>query len=428
MRVKALFLAGNIFGVGLLVSTVICSVRYYNGSFDMGLHYALISRIGEGFSFPACGTDGDRYLEVMCSYPALTHLLAAVLGRLVGSPFLGMVLLTAGSVFVAYASILSMMKFEKDIRSVYATIALCLVCLMMGRHVSMIGAEVRGNFFFSQLVGTALLFAVVAFQPQIKFGTSIVFIFVFGWIYPIAAVELACTSIVSMVLARQSLGRIATFVALAASAIYFHPLFQSSSSNAGNNGDIGTGFVPAAWTMPIVFTLAGLSVFAAWALGKRRLPAFNAFISLSAGIAGAAIMQWAAFILLGQGSEYIVYKHLFVSVTMLAANLIIMVLFITLPAIPAVRLKNSTMLSIRVVGAVFCSMTILPPIGGGRSVLAFANAEKEAMANKDTINGLRNHHEKFALEVALKKVPISTTANQHFREMSSSLISPPDPR
>ena len=407
----------GILALELIGATLLCSIRYHNVSFDMGLHYAVISYIQEHFRFPSCGSVADAYLEIMCGYPPLTHTLAATVGYLVGSPFLGMIFVTAASVFVLYAAILSMMRFKKDLASVYAAIAICIVCLVLIRYTSMIGAEVRRNYFFSQLVGSALLFGFVATQRRLHPLPSLIFMVVLGWVYPIAAVQLGCATIISMMLLREAPAKIGVYALLASAAIFLHPLFRSSSGIANNNGDIGTGYIPEVWTMPIVWALAASSGGLFWYFMHEKLPLRNPiqFISISAAIACAALVQWAVFVVLGKGSDYIVYKHLFGAFTMLVANIIVWSIVIAYPSIQELEMRRWATACGIAIAAVFCSMTIIPPVGG-LSTRAFARTERDARLSRQILNSA-NHHEQFALEIAIGKMPITETADRHIQAM-----------
>ena len=391
----------------------------------MGLHYALITRIQENFSLPNCVTTSDAYLEVMCGYPPLTHALAASIGYLVGSPFLGMIFSTAASVFIIYAAILSMMKFEKDILSLYAAAAFCFVCLVFFRHTPMLGAEVRGNFFFSQVVGTAMVFAFIATQRAPRPVASVVFVFILGWAYPIAAIQLGCAAVASMILTRRRILPTFLLAVCAASAVIFHPLFQASVGIASHNGDIGTGYIPASWTTFIIFALTGSSAIIYWKRLSLQLPLQNptALPAISAGVAAAAGLQWAAFTFFVKGSEYIVQKHLFVCVTLLTANIIIILFTFAHETIKPTRFQKKHIAPVIVSAAFFCCLTILPPFGGGRSVWEFVRAEKLARATPNTKSNLSNHQEQFALDVGVRRDPITPTAQRHFEEMHHSLSS-----
>lgn len=396
-----------------------CSIRYHNISFDMGQHYALISYIDEHFALPTCGRDTDLYLDIMCGYPPAAHILAAFFGHSLGSPFFGMILVSAAGVFTVYAAILSLLRFEKDIATVYAATALASACLLM--HASMLGAEINRNFFFSQLVGTAVFLGYATVQPTLGALPSLIAVFLLGWVYPITAVQLGCTAISSMILSRQTMVKVLLFAVLAVGAVYFHPLFRPSAGLASNNGMIGTGHIPAYWTIFVVIALGISSASLCWLNRKENLPLIRPipFISISAGVAAAGLLQYAALKVLGQGSDYIVYKHLFGAFTMLVANIIVWAVIVAYRSINGVRLSRSTMAWVAALGAVFCSMTAIPPFGGV-STRAFANAERLARLSPNTV-GLSNHYEQFALEVAVSKMPIAETADRHIRAMQLSL-------
>ena len=149
----------------------------------------------------------------------------------------------------------------------------------------------------------------------------------------------------------------------------------------------------------------------------EKLPLRNPiqFISISAAIACAALVQWAVFVVLGKGSDYIVYKHLFGAFTMLVANIIVWSIVIAYPSIQELEMRRWATACGIAIAAVFCSMTIIPPIGG-LSTRAFARTERDARLSRQILNSA-NHHEQFALEIAIGKMPITETANRHIQAM-----------
>lgn len=412
MRPRAISTIG--FGAAMLA----CSTRYHNISFDMGQHYALISYIEEHFALPTCGSDSDLYLDIMCGYPPVAHIIAAIFGYFARSPFFGMILVSAAGVFTIYAAILSMLRFEKDMASLYAAIALVSACFLM--HASMLGAEVNRNYFFSQLVGTAFFLGFVTTERSLRPFPTLIAIFLLGWVYPITAVQLGCTAIISMLISRQTIISILPFVISAAGAVYFHPLFHSSAALANNNGVIGSGHIPAEWTIFVVIALAISSALLFWSYRRGVLPLLRPipFISISAGIAGAGVVQYAALRLLSQGSDYIVYKHLFGAFTMLVANIIVWIIVVSYRFIDRAKVSHLRMAWAAALGAVFCSMTAISPFGGF-STRSFADAERASRLSQSIVS-LDNHYEQFALEVAVLKKPIVETADRHIREMQLS--------
>jgi hypothetical protein len=350
----------------------------------MGLHYALVFHFFDN----DCST-----LEVMCQYPSIPHALAASFGAVVQSPFLGMIVISSCAVLLAYASLLALMRAPDESTTAISFIIFSLICLAgSGRRLPMIGNEIRGNFFFGQLVGTAVMLAFVAFFPRLRPTISLVAVFLASYVYPISAVQLGAAAICSMLFRKEFQLTTIFYIGLIIVAIRFHPVFKVSAGLASNDGAIATGIVPAGWTIYLAVSLLILSTYlAVW---HQRIP----LAAVGAGIAGAAIAQWGALTFFQIGAPYIVAKHLFGIVTMLAATgSVIMAGFINQKG---VRYSPLAMIG----GAIICTMAVLWP--AGNSTFAFVKAERVA-------GTLVDPRDQFALNVG----PIGMVISEAVRDI-----------
>ena len=98
----------------MLATVAICGWNYHNGSFDMGLHYSLITYLADHQHLPNCEIPADVYLSEFCYYPPIAHIAGALLGGLTGSSFLGMHLLTVAAVYVCYVAFFTLLRFKDE--------------------------------------------------------------------------------------------------------------------------------------------------------------------------------------------------------------------------------------------------------------------------------------------------------------------------
>lgn len=302
--------------IGAIVSLLACGWYYRNGSFDFGMHYALIAYVFDHWSVPS---RADHYLEIMQDYPPAAHAGAAVIGTAFGSPVIGMHLLTVLSIFISYAALFWQMRFQTARPTFWAFGMTAAVLVFTCRSPSWLGVEVVGNYFFAHIVGTACVLSFVAVQHRAHAVAAVIGIFLLGWVYPLSAVQLACIATIWIVLQRDAAWKIGVFAICAAAAICFHPSFQASVANASHNGDIGTGFLPKSSVYPAtaLLTLVSGTLAIEYRCGRLKLISGPAFIATSSGIAAAAIVQMIALHVVGKGSQYLVYKHMFLVTTLL---------------------------------------------------------------------------------------------------------------
>jgi uncharacterized membrane protein YeaQ/YmgE (transglycosylase-associated protein family) len=367
--------------LGLLV-VFSWSGRHYSGSFDFGLHYALIHHIHGHLAWPK---EVLPNLAEMSSYPAITHTLGAMAGYITGSPITGMTTVSFLSVFGSYVVILRLARFDKCAPTLLALAIFIIIVAALHRRNIFVGGEINGNFFYAQVVSFFIVLSAIQATFFGRFGPvsvavgSIVITFGLGWVFPMAMVQFACATLAYFGLGtlrglmadrRAALLYGGLLVALAAAlpaAVVLHPTFGLITRIAANEGAIGIGGL-SVQAVPAILLLCGVPIVTLAALylfGKLKVERPLVLVTTALGIFGAALAQVLAR-KLGMGSNYGVAKHLFpvatmtaVVVAVLIANAVAPWLEKRLPAFPA--LGGSA-----VALAAFATFAILFSRGGNR--------------------------------------------------------------
>ena len=150
----------------ILILPVICFafVLYFHdviwsGSTDLGQHYALAARLADKWmltaDYPALG--------VMNIYPRAGHIVAAGVGGLVGSSFLGLQIVALSAVSVLWLCAVLMLGSLPRLQAALTmmTLLLLLVINKLVFRLDLHGREIVENFFFAQLVGHCFLFVAI---------------------------------------------------------------------------------------------------------------------------------------------------------------------------------------------------------------------------------------------------------------------------
>jgi hypothetical protein len=306
-------------------------------SVDLAHHYALVARLSDLWTLPHAL---DPSLGEMNVYPRLAHQAAAILGRLAGSPLLGLQLVTVGSLLLFWASvgwIVQTLPRGAALATALALAALLLLnlsTLQMQVH----GDEVAGNFFYSQLAAQAFIFAVlagcltldVAGQPAWLRDVLLAgAVWVATSIHLMPALELLCVMGVLVTLDLSRLWRdrragppgaalpAAALLVAALVLLTTHPAFRAMSSISNNNGTMFINHLSSVKAMlnysVIVAALSGFVVWRWLALerreGSRALLALKYVGAYGLAVSGLCLLQALAW-KFGFGSEYAVKKYI----------------------------------------------------------------------------------------------------------------------
>ena len=153
-------LAGHVLAVGALILTF--GLGVYSLSIDVAHHFLLIDALGkeDPSTFAAIPA-----MQPMAHYPRGSHWLAAGLGMLIGSPYAAMWLLGLLSVYVRYYALGRLAQLSGGYVALAAFAFLVLVLRSTG---AMTGHEIIGNFFYSQLVATAIFFVLLVLAASMR--------------------------------------------------------------------------------------------------------------------------------------------------------------------------------------------------------------------------------------------------------------------
>ena len=323
----------------------------WSGSVDIALHYALITRITEYWQLPATF---DPSLGPMNTYPNYSHILAAILGTLFGSPF-------AGMQFVALASLaglwsgFALMFFSLPRRALWIVSVALAVLFSVNWffvHLEIFGHELLGNFFFAQLAAQAAAVVILAFIMFVEragihpiFGHLILAcsVPIIQHFHLMPALQLFATW--GLLIAWNSWaahkgdrvktllpGLLAMIVSLL--LLVVDPAFQIMVKISEHNGSMGLAYTPTRLALAIecviVIILSSFLLIQWWRLGSARkngiLLKYMSLYSIS--IAGLCLLQ-IIILKLGVGSEYAIKKYGFALNTslLLELPLLLVVLF-----------------------------------------------------------------------------------------------------
>ncbi|MFC0166889.1 DUF7024 domain-containing protein [Pseudoduganella danionis] len=302
---------------------------------DLGHHYALTARLYQDWSL-APGI--DRSLGEMNIYPRGSHQLAALLGKLLGSPLAGMQLLAGLSIALIWAT-LSAVLLALPLRARWCC-ALLLAALALANRASLQlfvhASEISGYYFYAQLVGHAgaLLVLLAALLLERRGARAWCrHLFIIAGIAVVALVHLLPASELLGLLGAsllfdlcqrrptlRQLGASAALAVLGALVFIKHPSYIAMKEIAANNGVLDLVYIPNMKSMAVLaLAVLVLAALLAWrwrslahtapaqgrqALGLKYLALYGVAVS------GMCVLQLIA-LQLGQGSEYAVKKHIF---------------------------------------------------------------------------------------------------------------------
>lgn len=307
----------------------------YAHSTDLGHHYALTARLYQDWSLPP---GVDRSLGEMNFYPRGSHQLAALLGKLLGSPLAGMQLLSGLSIAVIWGALCAVL-LALPLRARWCS-ALLLAGLMLGNSASLQlfihASEIGGYYFYAQLVGHAgaalVLLAVMVLERRgapawCRHLLIIAGIAVVALVHLLPASELlgllGASLLLDLCQRRPTLRQLATSAALALlGALVFikHPNYIAMKEIAANNGALDLAYIHNMQGMALLAcAVLALALLLAWRwrqLAQRGAEPASQSLGLKylalygVAVSGMCVLQLLA-LKLGQGSEYAVKKHIF---------------------------------------------------------------------------------------------------------------------
>lgn len=317
----------------------------FSASPDVAHHYALIRWLMEHWSV---GTDAPPVLGEMAIYPRYAHALAAVLGTMFNSPFIGMQLVTTLALLTCWASIANLSRlFPGSLSWVFSITLIALLALnSCTLHLDLFGHEIVVNYFFSQMVGQACLMVVLfaaAASERARGGGSTASValaiiassLAFAGIHLLPALEGIAYGLLLLTVHAFSargprLGWVALvgLVAVAAGALLLsHPAFKAMRAISENDGYLplaALDSLPRLLTLAIATGVLSVALVGISVPGHRWYSPRLAAVARHLGCAGAAVsglcVLQAFAAVFGYGSNYACRKYAFGLVTFFALN------------------------------------------------------------------------------------------------------------
>ena len=333
--------------VGLFVLGERTAWRFTGSGADMANHYALTYWFAHNWSLPSAD---DLTLDVLARNPPVANIVAALVGRLVDSPFKGLHLVALAAVVLIWTAIAALLTTLPSPRRWIALGLLAVLLCLNTPHgflsLNVHGFEIVVNFFFAQVVGQVLVWWLVWFavrrrlagRSPISTAVPIAIVAVLSTsIHALAAVELlglvGCLSAAEM-WARWRAGRrdlrsqgVPILLAVAtAGAIALTPGFRAQRGFSANDGYLEVDYM--SWLGSYISVALLVLVVSMMLLVKsadRRLERTTTAVLQGLGFVGIAIatscLAQAILLAAGEGSPYAVKKYAFGLLTVLAVDI-----------------------------------------------------------------------------------------------------------
>ncbi|MFA0929797.1 hypothetical protein RA263_25900 [Pseudomonas syringae pv. tagetis] len=318
-------------------------------SVDLAHHYALAYRIAENFNLV---NSNDPTLGEMNYYPRLSHVMAAIVGWPLHSTFLGLQVVSLLSLAALWGGFIYMLNTlpRRVARASTLTLVLLLLVNRYVFHFDVHGAEIVGNYFYSQLVGqaVAVLGMAVAVFLEVRRGRGTAYVFLIGVIALNTGVHLLPTLELLGLLAGLVLFNaysdfldkklsVAAAVAsllipvVALAGVVLNPAFSSMRKISENDGSLSFFNI----TYPTgVATLCVLGIILSLVLlilhvKNRSMLGYPAvkYLAIYGGAVSCLCLLQMVLVKFGMGSDYAVKKYVFGIVSHLFVSLAILLGF-----------------------------------------------------------------------------------------------------
>lgn len=306
-------------------------------SIDLAHHYALVARLSDSWFIPYAG---DSSLSEMNYYPRSSHLLAVVIGKIFGSPLMGIHVTTLISIIFVWMSVITIVWSMPKKAAIFVGVALSSILLINHYypHFDLHGGEVDPHFFFAQLVAQAFVLMVIALtlhvdsvklKRPLRDLLLILAIYITVGIHLLPALELLCffIALLGIELYQKlsseknkwlTLGTTLTVIATASTVLFLHPAFARMRQISLHNGGLEIQYFsgPHAFLLYSSLIAAGSSLLIrTWfSMGQtdlaQRYRAIKYIGLYGLAVSGLCMAQVLA-LYLGYGSEYAVKKYIF---------------------------------------------------------------------------------------------------------------------
>ena len=262
----------------------------------------------------------------MLNYPPGAHILAAMIGLLLGSTLNAMFLTGAIYAFGIYVVLGVLM--QRAAGREFAAAALITIVLLLGAGAThqLSGNEIIENFYYAQLAGDCVMLVafalLVGWTPKSPFTwlfSAAVAIAVVETFYVLSAVRLALALVLYQLprvwrAQERNVKVCAVFVLMLPALVPLHPSFMSMVQNSAHDGTISVS-MPSMLVSVALLLAVTLPIWMKQAIfGVKDDFALNC---LGLGVALTAVVQIIAFFGLGLGSAYAIKKHAFLVGTLL---------------------------------------------------------------------------------------------------------------
>jgi hypothetical protein len=295
-------------------------------SIDFALHYGLVDALMK------TGVADPQTVGVMSAYPRLGHWMAAGFGYLIGSGVVAMWLVSIVAIYVCYYCLARIAAHDGKPVVVFGFVALTLVAI---RTFGTVGYEVIGNFFYPQVVGTAIYFLTLLMLIKSRNAwlrlCIVLGLFAFTLeVHTVPALHMAAAFFLLLVIEvalelvrnrRVSLPSAVQFISFPIGVflvLWFDPSLRTAITLAQSDGVLGFTLNPVLLVaMAAAAALVAAGIF--WKKLREEAAISTADLVIFAALwaaLGLVLAQYAAFVLIGNGSPYIVKKHIFIVVTL----------------------------------------------------------------------------------------------------------------
>ena len=324
-------LAGHVLAVGILILTFGFGV--YSLSIDVAHHFLLIDALGKEDPSTLAAIPA---MQPMAHYPRGSHWLAAGLGVLIGSPYAAMWLLSLLSVYAGYYALGRLAQLSGGY---VALAAFALLLLILRSTGAMTGHEIIGNFFYAQLVATAIFFGLLILAGSVAdrgdwapmavalFGAAVLMtvhllpgLDLLGTVGFALLIKLVFRFFRGEPVTRKSLDLVGYGIA-AVTLVLLHPSFAQMREISRNDGWLSFPLDARILIVgSVVFTVLSAGTIL-WRSRKEQNPFDLVLVAAMFSSVAMMTLQLLALAASGEGSPYAVKKHLFIVVPLVLVGI-----------------------------------------------------------------------------------------------------------
>ena len=343
----------------------------WTDSIDVAHHYALAYRISEqwwSFTYPdtipsdipeqwwltTAYAFPDLTFAEMIFYPRGGHIIAAIIGAIFNSTFIGIQITILASIAIIWLSILVILNSMPGRIASVALLSFFMLFLINAFifHFDVHGDEALGHFFYSQIVAHAFLYLSLIFSMHIekKHGALLAAVSLVPIMFFIATIHLLpAVQILGLIGGISAIKIFTTYkshedfgkLKIAAAAIVpivstvglvFHPSFSAMRTIAKIDGGLVLHNIPypaGIITLSILVLFISFLLFVRWAKRKDNIIEAKYLAIYGAATSAMCILQYA-LTYYDMGSDYSVKKYGFSLLTAMLIQLSMLVPVMTI--------------------------------------------------------------------------------------------------